>query len=156
MLKRILQRTLPAKYYKGLLRLRYEALPVWRYNLGHLPFLLAGTAIKVTFPDKSLVSLKSSINVVKKIDYPGRDIYLAVDSDFEYRVRLHASQLEPETVEWIENYLKEGEVLYDVGANTGAYSLIASKHLNGKVTACAFEPSFLNFTQLCKNLAGCG
>ena len=86
------------------------------------------------------------------MDYDHRDIFLNVDSDFEYRVRLHSCKKEPETVEWIETFFREGDVLYDVGANVGAYSLVASKFFGGKVQVYAFEPSFLNFPQLCKNL----
>ena len=76
----------------------------------------------------------------------------SLDSTFEHTVRLHSCTKEPDTVEWIETYLKEGDILYDVGANVGAYSLVASKFFNEKVKVYAFEPAFLNFTQLCKNL----
>jgi FkbM family methyltransferase len=96
--------------------------------------------------------LKSGINIVKKMDYERRDIFLNIDSDFEYRVRLHSCEKEPETVKWIETFFREGDVFFDIGANVGAYSLVASKFLGGKITVYAFEPAFLNFTQLCKNL----
>jgi FkbM family methyltransferase len=86
------------------------------------------------------------------MDYEHRDILLSVDSDFEYRVRLHSCKKEPDTVQWIETFFREGDVFYDIGANVGAYSLVASKFFEGKVTVYAFEPAFLNFTQLCKNL----
>jgi FkbM family methyltransferase len=96
--------------------------------------------------------LKSDIKIVKKLDYDHRDILLNIDSDFEYRVRLNSCKKEPETVQWIETFFREGDVFYDIGANVGAYSLVASKFFEGKVTVYAFEPAFLNFTQLCKNL----
>lgn len=107
--------------------------------------------IKV-LPDGGLVTLKSGIKVVKKMDYQRRDIFLEVDSDFEYRVRLHSCEKEPDTVNWIETFINEGDVLYDIGANSGVYSLVASKFFDGKITVYAFEPAFLNFAQLCKNL----
>jgi FkbM family methyltransferase len=70
---------------------------------------------------------------------------------------LHSCEKEPETVEWIETFLTDGDVLYDVGANVGAYSLLAAKIFDGKVQVYAFEPAFPNFSQLCKNLVlnGC-
>ena len=55
-------------------------------------------------------------------------------------------------IAFIQTFLKEGDVLYDIGANIGAYSLVAAKYFNGKVKVYSFEPSFLNFTQLCKNI----
>jgi FkbM family methyltransferase len=96
--------------------------------------------------------LKSDIKIVKKLDYDHRDILLNIDSDFEYRVRLHSCKKEPETVQWIETFFRKGDVFYDIGANIGAYSLVASKFFDGKVTVYAFEPASPNFAQLCKNL----
>lgn len=56
---------------------------------------------------------------------------------------------EPDTIEWIRG-MKPGEVLYDVGANMGQYSLFAA-HLGIKVHA--FEPEAQNFALLCRNVA---
>ena len=33
---------------------------------------------------------------------------------------------EPETLEWIDTYIKPGQVLWDIGANIGLYSLYAA------------------------------
>jgi len=156
MIKQLLRRKLATTQYKALSRFKNKTLPHLRYRLGQSPFLLAGSVVKA-LPDNSQVTLKSWINIVKKMDYERRDIFLNVDSDFEYKVRLHSCKREPDTVEWIENFINEGDVLYDVGANVGAYSLVASKFFDGKVQVYAFEPAYLNFTQLCKNTAlnGC-
>ena len=155
-MKKWLRRILTQRQYKALLRLKNQTLPDLMYRLSQLPFLLVGSVI-IILPDKSKVTLKSGINIVKKMDYQRRAIYLNIDSDFEYRIRLHSCKKEPETVEWIETFLRQGDVLYDVGANDGAYSLVAAKFFDGKVTVYGFEPTFLNFTQLCRNLAlnGC-
>ena len=150
-LKRLLRRLLTPAHYRVLSRVKNQALPNLKYRLVQWPSLLVGQVIKI-LPDSNLVALKSGIRVVKKMDYERRDILLEVDSDFEYRVRLHSCQKEPDTVHWIETFIKEGDVLYDIGANSGAYSLVASKFFDGKVTVYAFEPAFLNFAQLCKNL----
>lgn len=151
-----LKKTLSNQQYELLARLKNKILPDLRYRLGQSPFLLIGLMVKL-FPASSRVTVKSGINVVRKMDYSKRQILLSVDSDFEYRVRLHSCKKEPETVEWIETFFKAGDVLYDVGANVGAYSLLASKFFDGKVKVYAFEPAFQNFAQLCKNVAlnGC-
>lgn len=56
---------------------------------------------------------------------------------------------EPDTIAWI-NGMKEGDVLFDVGANCGQYSLLAA--LRG-VRVHAVEPESQNFALLCRNIA---
>ena len=92
--------------------------------------------------EKSLIAL---------MDHPAQ-IAMYVDSRVERDMRAGACAKEPETVEWLERELgaKEGQVLYDVGACSGSYSLIAAK-LRAKVVA--FEPSAINWRQLCRNAA---
>lgn len=98
------------------------------------------------------VFLKSNLGLIKRMDYDNEDIFLDVSSPIEYRVRLCSCRKEPETVEWIEKFFKKGEVFYDIGANIGAYSLVAAKYLKGEIAVYAFEPSFLNYAQLSKNI----
>jgi FkbM family methyltransferase len=40
----------------------------------------------------------------------------------------------------IKNYLKPGQVFYDIGANVGYYSLLASKYVEANGSVVAFEP----------------
>lgn len=56
---------------------------------------------------------------------------------------------EPDTVAWI-NTMGPGDVLYDVGANIGQYSMLAAKR---GVRVHAFEPESQNFALLCRNIA---
>lgn len=55
---------------------------------------------------------------------------------------------EPSTIEWIEK-MKEGEVMYDIGANIGSYSVLAG--VKG-VKVFSFEPEAENYSLLVKNL----
>ena len=57
---------------------------------------------------------------------------------------------EPETVFWIEDLFRAGEVFYDVGANIGLYSLFA--RAKKRVTVFAFEPFLKNYARLRQNL----
>lgn len=57
---------------------------------------------------------------------------------------------EPETLEWIDTFIKPGQVLWDIGANIGMYSLYAA--LNPQVQVYAFEPSALNFGLLVEHI----
>lgn len=80
------------------------------------------------------------------MDYPKHKIFIYQG------IRKLSCQKEPETVRWLENYIKPGQVLFDVGANIGAYSLIAAKYHKGTVKVYAFEPAFQNYSILVKNI----
>jgi FkbM family methyltransferase len=54
---------------------------------------------------------------------------------------------EPETLEWINSF-QDGEVLWDIGANIGLYSLYAAAKGH---TVVAFEPSPSNYYLLSRN-----
>lgn len=86
-----------------------------------------------------------------RLDYPHADIYLRVTSKAE-RKRLRACAKEPFTVDWIDKTIRAGEVFFDIGANVGAYSLIAAKKPTGAARVFAFEPSFANVSALCNNV----
>ena len=75
-----------------------------------------------------------------------------MDSEIERSVRLISCRKEPETIDWIETFIKPGDVLFDIGANVGAYSLVAAKFGQGKIKVYSFEPGFMTFPQLCKNV----
>ncbi len=56
------------------------------------------------------------------------------------------------TIAWLDNFLKEGDVLYDIGANIGLYSLYAGK-LGRNVKTYAFEPHKFTFVNLMNNIS---
>ena len=108
-------------------------------------------------PDRVLLLIKANSERVKKMDYNRHDIFLNIDSEIENGVRLRSCSKEPETIEWIETFFKPGDVFFDIGANVGAYSLVAAKFCRGRLKVYAFEPGFITFPQLCKNVVtnGC-
>lgn len=57
---------------------------------------------------------------------------------------------EPETIAWIDDFIEPGDVLYDVGANIGVFSLYAS--ITKGCKTIAFEPSADNYAELCRNI----
>jgi FkbM family methyltransferase len=57
---------------------------------------------------------------------------------------------EPETVAWIDDFIKEGEVMWDIGANIGLYALYAA--LEPGIRVLAFEPGAQSFAALMKNV----
>ena len=56
---------------------------------------------------------------------------------------------EPGTIRWIDR-MSPGEVLYDVGANVGVYTVYAASR---GIKVHAFEPEAENYAMLCKNIA---
>lgn len=103
-------------------------------------------------PVRLQVLIKSNLVVMEKLDSEKCEIFLNIESDVEYSTRLRSCAKEPEMTAWFEAFFKEGDVFYDIGANVGAYSLIAAHLFDGKVKVYAFEPGFPNFSQLSKNI----
>ncbi len=88
---------------------------------------------------------------VGRLDYPGAPIELLARTPQE-RFRLRATEKEPWTVEWLDGSIRPGECLYDIGANVGAYSLVAAMG-SAQASVVAFEPGFASFATLCHNIA---
>lgn len=103
-----------------------------------------------------------------KLDYEKYPIYLNADSETEKNARSISCRREPDTVSWIEG-LPESTILFDIGANTGSYSLIAASQniiKNGesekqgeaqslflnKLSIVAIEPHPANYYSLLKNI----
>lgn len=151
-LKLLVESKLSRRQYLLLAKFKNEKVPDFFYRITLLPFLLILIPILRMCPKKVLISLRSRFNVIRKMDYQNQDILLSIDSEFEYRVRLHSAKKEPETIDWIRTYFEKGDVFYDIGANVGAYTLVASKTYAGNIKVYSFEPAFQNYMQLCKNL----
>ena len=77
---------------------------------------------------------------------------LLATSSMERKWRAQSCKKEPWTVAWIEESMSAGGVLYDVGANVGAFSLIAAKVCARRGTVVAFEPGFASYAHLCANI----
>jgi FkbM family methyltransferase len=73
----------------------------------------------------------------------------------QFRVDTYSTK-EPETLDWLDEELRDGDVFFDVGANIGLYSLYAAKR-RPSAQVIAFEPAYHNFARLCRNVAlnGC-
>jgi FkbM family methyltransferase len=87
-----------------------------------------------------------------RIDYDGAEIVVGVTSRSEIMSRLRPRAKEPWTVRWIERSVGPGDVLYDVGANIGSYSLIAAAQPVDDVRVVAVEPGYASYAALCDNV----
>jgi FkbM family methyltransferase len=90
--------------------------------------------------------------IVKKCNVHGHIIYLSIENYSELERAKSFSISEPETIEWIERQIKPNDILYDIGANIGQYSLYAATFLKKMVKVHAFEPAFHTFSELNWNI----
>lgn len=67
-----------------------------------------------------------------------------------FRARSLADK-EPETLDWIDRHVRDGDVLLDVGANIGIYSLYAARR-HPRLTVTAIEPEYSNLHYLRDNV----
>jgi FkbM family methyltransferase len=102
-------------------------------------------------PEK-LASLGDGDATVVPLDYAAHSIRLLATSPMERKWRARSCKKEPWTVAWIEESMSGGGVLYDVGANVGAFSLVAAKVCARRGTVVAFEPGFASYAHLCGNI----
>ena len=73
---------------------------------------------------------------------------MITETDMErYRAETFLTK-EPETLAWID-HIKPGEILLDVGANIGIYTLYAASR---GITVYAFEPMAENYHHLVRNI----
>ena len=59
-------------------------------------------------------------------------------------------QFEPETIRWVDQFIKSGDTVWDIGANVGLYSCYISKIKD--VRLLAFEPHAATYAELVDNL----
>ena len=78
------------------------------------------------------------IGVRVRLDWK-KEILLTVKSNMELKTRSNSCKKEPETIDWLTDNLRDGDIFYDVGANVGAYSLVAAS-INDNIKVYSFEP----------------
>jgi FkbM family methyltransferase len=113
---------------------------------------VAGSALRL-LPDRFVIALRSGITLTRRLDYAPAAILLRVTSPFEHDYRLRSCEKEPETVTWLASTITPDSVLYDIGANVGAYALIAASVSGGRATVYAFEPGAATYANLVHNVA---
>lgn len=62
---------------------------------------------------------------------------------------------EPETLDWIDAGVRDGDVLFDVGGNVGVYALYAALR-HPRATVVVFEPEYANLHLLRDNIIANG
>jgi FkbM family methyltransferase len=122
---------------------------LWRIDV--LVATVNAWALKI-LPDGVSIALREKLTLQRPLDYEQAEIALRITSRTEKDVRLRSCEKEPETVDWIQQTFQPGDVLYDIGANSGAYSLVAASWTGGQATVYAFEPGYTTFPNLVENI----
>ncbi|MBI3049021.1 MAG: FkbM family methyltransferase [Acidobacteria bacterium] len=107
-------------------------------------------AVMHQIPRSSFVDMHAASRP-RRVAYEEADIYIQVLTKGE-EFRLRACKKEPFTVDWIHTRIGAGEVLYDIGANVGIYSLVAAKKPGGAARVFSFEASYASVASLCTNI----
>lgn len=83
----------------------------------------------------------------------GENVVFIASSEKEYFMRSKLSYIaEQTTMNWIKSQIKKNDVVFDIGANVGAYSLLIGKKLVGGGSVFAFEPESSNYYSLNRNI----
>ena len=117
------------------------------------PVLFTGKLIGKIFslmPIHFSASVKENIKVSIKMPM-SYDIKVVVDRPRDIK-RAKFCYKEKSTVFWIEKYYQKGDVIFDVGANIGAVSLISAVYLKKQCKIYAFEPLPTTFSMLFQNI----
>lgn len=119
---------------------------------------LAGSVARVLaagmriLPVAVIVRVRERLTLTRPLDYPRARLLMTVTSPTEWEVRLKSCGKEPETVDWLESTFTAGDVFYDVGANVGAYSLLAAEVSGRAGVVYAFEPGPATYASLVENV----
>jgi FkbM family methyltransferase len=84
----------------------------------------------------------------------GFDFSLELDSgDDSVGKPIYLEEYEKDITSFVKEILKGGEIVFDVGANIGFYTILFSKLVGAAGKVHAFEPSIREFLALCRNLS---
>ena len=151
------------KWLRSAIKARYQTPEAWQAFLAKLPPQYTRMSIEQWLAALPKLKLSEQAQLIEantpvdSLDVEGHDVKMVIDSVKAIK-RLKACRKEPETWAWLQSHLKPGEVLYDIGANVGAFSLLAHSVTKGQCRVFAFEPSVTTFASLVKNCAlnNCG
>ncbi len=122
----------------------------------HWPLKSIGMVIGVIFsklPISFSSQLKESLQLTTDMPFLSLalGIKVVVDRSKDYG-RAQFCVKERLTCEWIKKHYKRGDVIYDIGANIGAVSLISALYLKKDCKIYSFEPLPSTFSMLFKNI----
>jgi len=107
--------------------------------------------LHIPSPKIFLKYLRPEIKIPEFIHVMGHKMYLAQNRYVSKQLVRHGIHEKNET-NLVKSKIKEGEIVVDIGANIGYYTLIFAKLVGTSGKVFAFEPEPHNFHLLQKNL----
>ena len=120
-----------------------------------LSFVLSGLVCSIAMllprwkKSTFIARLYERLQPFEKVTVNGRDLDIFVPDRTSIYWAKYAPESEPITNRWIES-MAPSDVLVDVGANIGFFSMLAATHDVSKIYA--IEPNPFSFDALCKNI----
>ena len=120
---------------------------LWGRGLGRVPGFLAIylSLSRVLWSSNPVVEVQGSKMYVNPEGLPKNYIKT-------FQAYIISGGPEKLTTEMFKNVVKEGDVVLDLGANVGYYSLLAARLIGEKGKVYAFEPEPVNYSLLLKNI----
>lgn len=115
-----------------------EYLKDWRGSLRRLHLKVRWKAVRALAPRRTVFSR-------------GLQFTLHCDNWILYRRWQTFNEKDPETLDWIDHCLQDGDTFFDVGANVGIYSIYAALR-HPRLRVVAFEPEYANLHTLRDNV----
>ena len=123
-----------------------KTIYIWLY-IALIPFKILGALFPSAYLDTRILS------IVKSLFKEKQEVNGLMFDTFEEKVFGRGRSFavnEPNTVNWIDDYVKKDDCFFDIGANIGVFSIYAAKNNLAKVYS--FEPESSNYYYLNKNI----
>lgn len=121
------------------------------FSLFHAPYNTRHPFSAVfRFFEWKLIRLLKFTNYKKSL-WGDKKIYLNYDS-FQSMWIMYNYIVDWEEFNLIEKYVKNGDVVFDIGSNMGFYTIWFSKFIGNNGSVFSFEPDSKNFSRLKKNI----
>lgn len=104
--------------------------------------------LRVNSANRVVCRILQRVDPVLRAEYGGCKLVFSCPNEMtRWRVETFATK-EPETLDWIDT-MRPGDILFDIGANVGLYSVYAAAK---NLTVVAFEPEAQNYSLLNRNV----
>lgn len=116
-----------------------------------LPDILARLKVALFEPAPTLLEVTPFRQIVE-VRQDGVSYKFVCSTDKEVRRASRLLVKEPGTIAWLKEAVRADDVLYDIGANIGLYSVFAALRMSAAGVVYSFEPHLANATSLLGNI----
>lgn len=120
---------------------------LWGTGLGKIPpiYWVYSFAFKLLRPSEDIIEIEGSKMYSSTSDLP-------VGYNRTFQAYIVKEGWEPETTRLFKKLAKAGDVIVDIGANIGYYTLLSAKIVGSRGKVYAFEPDPINYKILARNI----